>query len=51
MAEQTQERSDEGNYRLPGDTTLKHVAKLGIVEDKPIMSMYDKEASKAFLVA
>ena len=33
MAEQTQERSDEGNYRLPGDTTLKHVAKLGIVED------------------
>ena len=40
MAEQTQERSDEGNYRLPGDTTLKHVAKLGIVEDKPIMMDY-----------
>ena len=30
----------EANYRLPGDTTLKHVAKLGVVEDKPIMFDY-----------
>jgi hypothetical protein len=30
----------ETNYRLPGDTTLKHVAKLGVVEDKPIMMDY-----------
>tara|TARA_Y100000591_G_scaffold332523_1_gene370191 strand:- start:911 stop:1222 length:312 start_codon:yes stop_codon:yes gene_type:complete len=40
MAEQTQEKSAEANYRLPGDTTLKHVTKLGIVEDKPIMMDY-----------
>jgi hypothetical protein len=30
----------ESNYRLPCDTTLRHVAKLGIVEDKPIMYDY-----------
>lgn len=29
-----------GNYRLPSDVTLKHAAKLGIVEDKPIMLDY-----------
>ena len=40
MAEQTQEKSAEANYRLPGDNTLKHVTKLGIVEDKPIMMDY-----------
>ena len=40
MAEQTQEKSAEANYRLPGDTTLKHVTKLGIVKDKPIMMDY-----------
>jgi hypothetical protein len=28
------------NYRLPSDPTLKHAAKLGIVEDKPIMLDY-----------
>ena len=28
------------NYRLPSDVTLKHAAKLGIVEDKPIMLDY-----------
>ena len=28
------------NYRLPSDITLKHVVKLGIVEDKPIMMDY-----------
>ena len=28
------------NYRLPSDATLKYAAKLGIVEDKPIMLDY-----------
>lgn len=27
-------------YRLPADITLKHAAKLGMVEDKPIMLDY-----------
>ena len=30
----------EFNYRLPSDLTLKHAAKLAIVEDKPIMLDY-----------
>ena len=30
----------ESNYRLPSDTTLKHAAKLSIVEDKPILLDY-----------
>ena len=30
----------ESNYRLPNDTTLKHAAKISIVEDKPIMLDY-----------
>jgi hypothetical protein len=30
----------ESNYRLPSDITLKHVCKLSIVEDKPIMMDY-----------
>jgi hypothetical protein len=32
--------STDSNYRLPSDVTLKHAAKLGIVEDKPIMFDY-----------
>jgi len=28
------------SYRLPSDVTLKHAAKLAIVEDKPIMLDY-----------
>ena len=32
--------SSETNYILPSDTTLKHAAKLSIVEDKPIMLDY-----------
>ena len=28
------------NYRLPSDVTLKHAAKLSIVEDKPVMFDY-----------
>jgi len=30
----------EANYRLPSDITLKHAAKLAIVEDKPVMFDY-----------
>jgi len=30
----------DSNYRLPSDVTLKHAAKLSIVEDKPIMLDY-----------
>ena len=33
------EQSNE-NYRLPQGVTLQHCAKLGIVEDKPIMFDY-----------
>ena len=32
--------TSDSNYRLPSDVTLKHAAKLGIVEDKPIMFDY-----------
>ena len=32
--------SSEPNYRLPLDITMKHAAKLSIVEDKPIMLDY-----------
>ena len=28
------------NYRLPSDVTLKHAAKIGIVEEKPILLDY-----------
>lgn len=42
MSEQkTTQKTDPGfNYRLPSDVTLKHAAKLGIVDDKPIMLDY-----------
>jgi hypothetical protein len=32
--------TSESNYRLPSETTLKHAAKLSIVEDKPILLDY-----------
>ena len=32
--------SESLNYRLPSETTLKNVAKIAIVEDKPIMMDY-----------
>lgn len=32
--------ASEANYRLPSDITLKHAAKLAIVEDKPVMFDY-----------
>ena len=38
MADETEESTT--NYRLPCDQTLKHLAKLAIVEDKPIMYDY-----------
>ena len=48
MTEQTSQNSvvvkqssqSDLNYRLPSDATLKHAAKLSIVEDKPIMFDY-----------
>tara|TARA_Y100001935_G_C17274918_1_gene494117 strand:- start:1265 stop:1573 length:309 start_codon:yes stop_codon:yes gene_type:complete len=38
--EQSSETSTSTNYSLPHNTTLKHVAKLAIVEDKPILLDY-----------
>jgi hypothetical protein len=32
--------TSESNYTLPGNLTLQHASKLGIVEDKPIMLDY-----------
>jgi hypothetical protein len=32
--------STQESYRLPSDVTLKHAAKIGMVEDKPIMLDY-----------
>ena len=40
MSEQSAEVQSETNYRLPSNLTLQHTAKLGIVEDKPIMYDY-----------
>ena len=42
MSQQTpaQKSVPEFNYRLPSDVTLKHAAKLSVVEDKPIMLDY-----------
>ena len=39
MAEQKKIEQPQ-NYRLPTDLTLKHAAKLAIVEDKPIILDY-----------
>ncbi len=40
MSEQSATAQSETNYRLPVNLTLQHTAKLGIVEDKPIMYGY-----------
>ena len=32
--------ADGASYRLPSDTTLQHVCKLAIVEDRPVMMDY-----------
>ena len=34
--EKPTQKADAGNYRLPSDVTMKHAAKLAVVEDKPI---------------
>ena len=36
----TQKVDATSNYRLPSDVTMKHAAKLGIVDDKPILLDY-----------
>lgn len=39
--EKPQQKTDSSlNYRLPSEPTLKHAAKLSIVDDKPIMLDY-----------
>tara|TARA_B100001142_G_C13756229_1_gene431378 strand:+ start:60 stop:374 length:315 start_codon:yes stop_codon:yes gene_type:complete len=40
MQDNTTQSASGGNYRLPENTTLQHVTKLSIVEDKPIMMDY-----------
>ena len=39
-SEQKNENTAALNYRLPSDITLRHAAKLAIVDDKPIMLDY-----------
>ena len=36
----TEEQTESTSYKLPQNQTLQHVAKLAIVEDKPIMLDY-----------
>jgi hypothetical protein len=36
----TQKVDTASNYRLPSDVTMKHAAKLAIVDDKPILLDY-----------
>jgi hypothetical protein len=36
----TEQEEENTSYKLPCDQTLKHVSKLSIVEDKPIMLDY-----------
>lgn len=40
MSEQATASTDEAGYKLPSEATLKHAAKLSVVEDKPIMLDY-----------
>ncbi len=40
MSEQPTTTVNEAGYSLPSEPTLKHVAKLSVVEDKPIMLDY-----------
>jgi len=41
MSESSTQKPETGlNYRLPSDVTLKHAAKIAIVEDKPILLDY-----------
>jgi hypothetical protein len=36
----SEQKPQDSNYRLPTDQTLKHAAKISIVEDKPVMFDY-----------
>jgi hypothetical protein len=36
----SEQKTTQDSYRLPSDVSLKHVAKLALVEDKPIMLDY-----------
>ena len=40
MSEQPSTSVSEAGYKLPSEATLKHAAKLSVVEDKPIMLDY-----------
>jgi len=40
MQDNNERSTSTGNYRLPENTTMQHVTKLSIVEDKPIMMDY-----------
>lgn len=40
MSEQPSASTSEAGYKLPSEATLKHAAKLAVVEDKPIMLDY-----------
>jgi hypothetical protein len=37
MSEKKPSQTADSNYRLPSDVTMKHAAKLAVVEDKPIL--------------
>jgi len=38
--QKTDTSTNQPNYRMPADNTLKHAVKLSIVDDKPIMMDY-----------
>ena len=38
--------STTSNYRLPSDLTMQHITKIGIVNDKPIMSIHEESKDK-----
>ena len=40
MSEKKPSQTADSNYRLPSDVTMKHAAKLAVVEDKPILLDY-----------
>ena len=35
-----EQSTESANYRLPGNNTLQHCVKIGVVEDKPLMMDY-----------
>ena len=44
ISEQETTTANTTEYRMPGVTTMNHVVKLAIVEDKPIMMDYWKDS-------